>query len=78
MAQSPDDDDLGYYGEFQDIIAQRTMTFCSLAKVAAGLKDEAVREQCMAMMHKINASIRTPPSAEVHLVSVSKADEAQD
>lgn len=62
-------DDVEYYADFQDVVAQRTIAFCRLAQVTGSAKDERVREICMTMMRKVCASIRTPSTGEVRLIT---------
>jgi hypothetical protein len=67
-------DDVEYFADFQDVIAQRTLAFCRLAQVTDAAKDEHVRELCLAMMRKVCASIRTPATGEVRLISDNDTD----
>ncbi|MFN3890586.1 MAG: hypothetical protein ACK4MV_09320 [Beijerinckiaceae bacterium] len=62
-------DEIEYYADFQDVVAQRTIAFCRLAQVTGAAKDERVREICMTMMRKVCASIRTPSTGEVRLIT---------
>lgn len=64
-------DEVEYYADFQDVVAQRTIAFCRLAQVTGAAKDERVREICMTMMRKVCASIRTPSTGEVRLIAES-------
>ena len=70
MSDDRDDDaiDLSDPSEFEDVVSQRVMAFCHLAKLADGVKDGAVKEQCLTMLRKLNSSIRTPPSAVVRAI----------
>lgn len=67
-------EDLEYYADFQDVVAQRTIAFCRLAQVTGAAKDERVREVCLTMMRKVCSSIRTPATGEVRLISESEGD----
>jgi hypothetical protein len=46
--------------EYEDPVSQRAMAFCHVAKLADTVQDEAVKELCLTMLRKLNASIRTP------------------
>ena len=48
--------------EYEDPVSQRAMAFCHVAKPADTVQDEAVKELCLTMLRKLNASIRTPSS----------------
>lgn len=67
-------DDTEYYADFQDVVAQRTIAFSRLAQVTGAAKDERVREICLTMMRKVCASIRTPATGEVRLITESETD----
>ena len=67
-------EDLEYYADFQDVVAQRTIAFCRLAQVTGAAKDERVREICLTMMRKVCSSIRTPSTGEVRLITESDGD----
>ncbi len=67
-------DEVEYFADFQDVVAQRTIAFCRLAQVTGQVKDEQVRDICMTMMRKVCASIRTPSTAEVRLISEPDGD----
>ncbi len=67
-------DDVEYFADFQDVVAQRTLAFCRLAEVTSAATDERVRELCFTMMRKVCASIRTPASGEVRLISEADND----
>ncbi|MBX9759004.1 MAG: hypothetical protein K2Y29_09530 [Beijerinckiaceae bacterium] len=67
-------DDVEYYADFQDIVAQRTIAFCRLAQVTGSVKDERVREICLTMMRKVCSSIRTPATGEVRLITETESD----
>jgi hypothetical protein len=40
------------------------MAFCDVAKLADTVQNEAVKELCLTMLRKLNASIRTPSTAD--------------
>jgi hypothetical protein len=67
-------EDVEYFADFQDVVAQRTLAFCRLAQVSSAMKDEQVREICLTMMRKVCASIRTPSTGEVRLISDADSD----
>jgi hypothetical protein len=67
-------EDVEYYADFQDIVAQRTIAFCRLAQVTGAAKDERVREICLTMMRKVCSSIRTPATGEVRLITDTESD----
>jgi hypothetical protein len=67
-------DEVEYYADFQDIVAQRTIAFCRLAQVTGSAKDERVREICLTMMRKVCSSIRTPATGEVRLITETESD----
>ena len=64
-----DPTEFDYISDFQDVLSQRAIAFCNLAKLADSAKDPAVKELCLTMMRKISASVKTPSTAEVRLVS---------
>ena len=67
-------DDVEFFADFQDVVAQRTLAFCRLAEVTSAASDERVRELCFTMMRKVCASIRTPATGEVRLISDAVSD----
>jgi hypothetical protein len=60
--------DLSDPSEYEDIVSQRAIAFCHVAKLADTIRDETVREQCLVMLRKLNASIRAPSTAEVRAI----------
>ena len=44
--------------EYEDPVSQRAMAFCHVAKLADTVQDEAVKELCLTMLRKLNASIK--------------------
>ena len=72
MSDERDDDDqvdLHDPSEFEDAVSQRAMAFCHVARIADHAKNEAVRAECLTMLRKLNACIRTPPSGVVRAIS---------
>lgn len=67
-----DPTELDYISDFQDVLSQRAIAFCNLAKLADNAKDPAVKELCLTMMRKVSASVKSPSTAEVRLVSGGK------
>ena len=47
---------------------QRAIAFCHLAKLADKIKDETIKELCVTMLRKLNASIRTPSTADLRSI----------
>ena len=60
--------DLADPSEYEDPVSQRAMAFCHVAKLADTIKDEAVKELCLTMLRKLNASIRTPSTADLRSI----------
>jgi hypothetical protein len=54
--------------EYEDPVSQRAMAFCHVAKLADTIQDEAVKELCLTMLRKLNASIRTPSTADLRSI----------
>jgi hypothetical protein len=77
MADQTDDDALGLDHPFDcpDIVSQRALAFCNLAKVADAVEDQAVRDECLTMMRKLTASIKSPPTAELRVISEARSKE---
>jgi hypothetical protein len=44
------------------------MASCQIAKLADTIKDEAIKEMCLTMLRKLNASIRTPSTADLRSI----------
>ena len=44
------------------------MAFCHVAKLADTVQNEAVKELCLTMLRKLNASIRTPSTADLRSI----------
>jgi hypothetical protein len=45
------------------------MAFCHVARLTDTIQDEAVKDLCLTMLRKLNASIRTPSTAELRSIS---------
>lgn len=54
--------------EYQDAVSQRAMAFCHVARLTDTIQDEAVKDLCLTMLRKLNASIRTPSTAELRSI----------
>ncbi len=54
--------------DYEDMVSQRAVAFCHVAKVADTVKDEAVKELCLTMLRKLNSSIRTPSTADLRSI----------
>jgi len=63
-----DTNELDHPSDYEDAISQRAMTFCHVAKLADTVQVEAVKELCLTMLRKLNASIRTPSTAELRSI----------
>jgi hypothetical protein len=44
------------------------MAFCHVAKLADTIKDEAIKEMCLTMLRKLNASIKTSSTADLRSI----------
>jgi hypothetical protein len=64
-----DPTELDYLSDFQDVVSQRAIAFCNLAKLADSVKDEAVKELCLAMMRKVSASVKLPSTVELRMLA---------
>jgi len=60
--------DLTDPSEYEDPVSQRAMAFCHVAKLADTIKDEAIKEMCLTMLRKLNATIRTSSTAELRSI----------
>jgi hypothetical protein len=69
-----DPTELDYLSEFQDVISQRAIAFCNVAKLADSVKDPTVKELCLAMMRKVSASVKSPSTAEVRVLTGGQAE----
>lgn len=62
MSDDTNDDLNGSYDPFyyEDPVSERAMVFHHLARLTSELKDGEVRQLCMTVLRKLNASIRVP------------------
>lgn len=62
MSDETNDDLNGSYDPFcyEDPISERAMVFHHLARLTSELKDDEVRQLCLTVLKKLNASIRVP------------------
>jgi hypothetical protein len=60
-----DTNELDHPPEYEDPVSQRAMAFCHVANLADTVQGEAVKELCLTMLRKLNASIRTPSTADI-------------
>lgn len=70
MSDETHDDavDLSDPSEFQDVVSQRAMALCHVAKLANTIKDEMIKEQCLVMLRKLNSSIKAPSTAALRSI----------
>ena len=54
--------------DYEDMVSQRAIAFCHVAKVADTVKDEAGKELCLTMLRKLNSSIKTPSTADLRSI----------
>lgn len=57
---------------YEDLVSQRAMAFYHVARLTDSVKDEAVKDLCLTMLRKLNASIRAPSTAELRTIDGSK------
>ncbi len=57
---------------YEDAISQRAMAFYHVAKLTDSVKNEAVRELCLTMLRKLNASVRVGSTAELRSIEGGK------
>lgn len=76
MSDRMDDDPEGLSDPFvyEDQISQRAMAFYHVARLTDGVQDEAVKDLCLTMLRKLNASIRTPSTAELRSIEGSRGN----
>jgi hypothetical protein len=60
--------DLAEAYDYEDPVCQRAMAFCHVAKLADTIKDEAIKEMCLTMLRKLNASIKTSSTADLRSI----------
>ena len=67
MSDDASDDvtELDHPADYQDIVSQRAMAFCHVAKLADLIRDESIKEECLVMLKKLNTSIKAPSTAAV-------------
>ncbi len=53
---------------YEDTVSQRAMAFYHVAKLADGIKDEAVKDLCLTMLRKLNASVKIPSTADLRSI----------
>jgi len=73
MSDDSYDDLNGSYDPFyyEDSISERAMVFHHLARLTDELKDAEVRDLCLTVLRKLNASIRVP-TGELRSVKTSR------
>jgi hypothetical protein len=74
MTDHTDDDMDGLSDPFsyEDLVSQRAMAFYHVAKLTDSVQDEAVKELCLTMLRKLNASIRAPSTADLRTIEGGK------
>jgi hypothetical protein len=74
MTDNIDDDMDGLADPFsyEDLVSQRAMAFYHVARLTDTVQDEAVKELCLTMLRKLNASIKAPSTAELRTIEGSK------
>ena len=68
MSDNTDDDDMDGLSDpfsYEDLISQRAMAFYHVARLTDMVQDEAVKDLCLTMLRKLNASIKAPSTAEL-------------
>jgi hypothetical protein len=70
MSDDTQDDTIGlvHPADFEDVVSQRAMAFCHVAKIADTIQDETVKEQCLIMLRKLSSSIKTPSTADLRSI----------
>ncbi len=63
------------YYDYEDPVSQRAMAFCHVAKLANTIKDEAVKEMCLTMLRKLDASVRTPSTVDLCSIEEDRCSE---
>jgi hypothetical protein len=53
---------------YEDSVSQRAMAFYHVAKLADTIKDETVKDLCLTMLRKLNASVKTTPTADLRSI----------
>jgi hypothetical protein len=75
MTDNIDDDMDGLSDPFsyEDLISQRAMAFYHVARLTDSVQDEAVKDLCLTMLRKLNASIKAPSTAELRTIDGAKS-----
>ena len=70
MSDDTHDDtiDLTDPSDYEDLVSQRAMAFCHVAKLANTIDDETIKELCLTMLRKLNSSIRAPSTADLRSI----------
>jgi hypothetical protein len=58
---------------YEDLVSQRAMAFYHVARLTDSVQDAAVKELCLTMLRKLNASIKAPSTAELRSIEGSRA-----
>lgn len=69
-------DDMGGLSDpfsYEDLVSQRAMAFYHLARLTDSVQDEAVKDLCLTMLRKLNASIKAPSTAELRSIDGVKS-----
>ena len=64
--------DLAEPHDYEGPVSRRAMAFRHVAKLADTIKDESVKEFCLTMLRKLNASIRTRSAADLRSIEVDR------
>ncbi len=67
-----DTDGLSDPFSYEDLVSQRAMAFFHVARLTDTVQDEAVKELCLTMLRKLNASIKAPSTAELRTIDSAK------
>lgn len=76
MSDRMDDDPEGLSDPFvyEDQVSQRAMAFYHIARLTDGVQDDAVKDLCLTMLRKLNASIKAPSTAELRSIEGSRGN----
>jgi hypothetical protein len=58
---------------YEDQVSQRAMAFYHVARLTDMVQDEVVKDLCLTMLRKLNASIKTPSTAEVRSIEEKRS-----
>lgn len=58
---------------YEDLVSQRAMAFYHVARLTDTVQDEAVKDLCLTMLRKLNASIKAPSTAELRSIEGNKS-----